>query len=279
MYNFRIWNRNGLYINILEAKSDDTQDIQVSVMANKYDSANPTMLLQDFRDEYLESQGYRKIGAINGGLFFPQGEAVFTVGIEKAFGILNEFDDASKDKVMTLYHDDKMLYVAPQLWVKNNINKYRGAVTAAFGLLNNGRVDISGAIENSAQYNTRSGRAIIGKKSDGTMVMAAFKGVTGSSGLTGPETVKVAQELGLTNAVCMDGGGSVCMMFEEMLKISTSRKLKTAIAFYAKDKVPALKVGDKVTVEGTFTIGNIVSTKAYITELGASIDTKYLKKV
>jgi hypothetical protein len=68
-------------------------------------------------------------------------------------------------------------------------------------------------------------------------------------------------------------------MFEEMLKISTSRKLKTAIAFYAKDKVPALKVGDKVTVEGTFTIGNIVSTKAYITELGASIDTKYLKKV
>lgn len=279
MYSHRELNRNGLIIKISEARSDELHDVKFSVMADRYDSPTVLKYLPEFKDTELEAQCYRQIASANAGLFFPQGDVVFTVGIEKAFGILNEFDDASKDKVMTLYHDDNMLYVAPQSWVKANAPKYRGFVTAVFGLLNNGVVNVAGSIENSSQYQTRSGRTIVGKKADGTMLIASFKGVTGVSGLTGPETVKLAQELGLTNAVCMDGGGSVAKRSNGVDDIPSTRKIKSAIALYVKDKPPVYKAGDKVQIVGSFTIGNIVGSKAYITELGISIDTKYIKKI
>jgi hypothetical protein len=41
----------------------------------------------------------------------------------------------------------------------------------------------------------------------------------------------------------------------------------------------AIKVGDKVNITGTFTVGSVNEPTAYIAELGCMIATKHLKKV
>lgn len=222
-------------VSVIEAKSDSIEKFQISVLGDKYDTPTSVQYCGNFKDTELEAQGWSQVALVNGGLFFPSVAQNFAVGIEKVMGIVNEFDDPSKDNVLALYHDDKMFYIAPQSYVKANLGKYRGAVTSAFGLKNNGITDTRGRIENSSQFNSRSGRTIIGKKADGTIVIACLRAVTGSSkGITGLECVTLATKLNLRNAVCMDGGGSVYQRYLGKTIIDTPRRVKNGIALYRK---------------------------------------------
>lgn len=226
---------NGIYVQVIEAKDDSIQDVQLSIMADKFDVGQKKLAIE-FRDKELESQGFERIAVVNGGLFFTEGSTTFAEGIEKAIGIVNELDDSSLDSCLALATLNGNPYIATQSYIKANQSKFRGFVTGAFGLINNGNVDTRGKIQRSYQYNNRSGRTIIGKKPDGTIVLASFYGETGKGGLTGYQTVLLAKLLGMNNAICMDGGGSVSMVYKDVWKVKTTRLIKNAVGLYAKQK-------------------------------------------
>lgn len=221
----------GSKVHVIELKND-TQKVQLSVMGDKF--GYPIKLAKEYRDTELESQGWKRMAVVNGGLFFPYGGVIYAEGIEKCYGVVNELDDASLDNCMSMGTFGGVPIVASQAYIKKNIDLYRGALTGAFGLLNNGVVDTRGKDKHLAIFNAKSGRTIVGKKPDGTIVIASFYGTTGVSGLTGTQTVSLAKSLGMNNAICLDGGGSVSMEYDGMSKVSTTRKVKNAIGVYVK---------------------------------------------
>jgi len=234
MIKFKTITFSGVSVKVIEAKDDLTQDVQLSVMADRYGS--PKKLAIDFHDTELEQQGYQRMAVINGGLFFTENDITYAEGIEKAYGIVNELDDANLDTCLSLATLNGNPYIATQAYIKTNKDKFRGFITSAFGLLNNGVVDNRGKVQRATQFNSKSGRTIIGKKPDGTIVLASFYGITGKSGLTGTQTNLLAKYLGMNNAVCMDGGGSVSMVYGNEWKVKTTRTIKNAVGLYAKVK-------------------------------------------
>jgi len=238
MYSYYTTTYSGRTIHIIKAQTDSTHDVCISVMAEKYDTADPLKLASSFSDGYLESNGYSKVGVINGGLFFISGSYEYANGIEKAFWTVHENDDSSLDNVMALGHSGdgaNLPVIELQSSAKANLGSYRGALTGAFGLLRNGSVD-QGNTSAQGAYSSVSGRSIIGKDASGTIYFIATPGVTGSSGLTGSQCVSLAQSLGLTDALALDGGGSVSLIYEGSWKVSTSREIKNVIGLYVKQK-------------------------------------------
>lgn len=234
MYSYYTTTYSGRTIHIIKGQGDSTEDVQISLMAYKYDTSDPLKIASDFSDSYLESNGWTKVGVINGGIF----NGVYANGLEKAFGVDHEMaDDYSLDGVMALAHDygdSNTLTINTQATIRANSGSYRGAVTAAFGLLKGGAVVQGDILQGS--YSSVSGRSIIGKDSSGVIYFISTPGVTGSSGLTGAQCVSLAQSLGLTDAVALDGGGSVSLIYQGSWKISTSREIKNVIGMYVKQK-------------------------------------------
>ena len=226
---------DGYRVHISESKEDSKHNIKLSILANKY-GPDADQRAMTFKDENLEAQGYKLFAMVNAGLFFTVNGETFTEGIEKAEGILHESDDAGLDNVLGLGLNENMLYVYSQKVLKERADEFYGMITSAFGLVNNGWTDTRGKVQHKAIYNSKSGRTIIGKKSDGTTVTASLAGVTGRSGITGARTVTLAKQLGLRNAVCMDGGGSVFCIIDGVIYINTSRLLKSMFAVYYKVK-------------------------------------------
>ena len=226
---------DGYRVHVSESKEDSEHDIKLSILANKY-GPDADQRAMTFKDENLEAQGYKLFAMVNAGLFFTANGETFTEGIEKAEGILHESDDAGLDNVLGLGLNENMLYVYSQKVLKERADEFYGMITSAFGLVNNGWTDTRGKAQHKAIYNSKSGRTIIGKKSDGTTVTASLVGVTGRSGITGARTVTLAKQLGLRNAVCMDGGGSVFCIIDGVIYINTTRLLKSMFAVYYKVK-------------------------------------------
>lgn len=260
----------GLRVDVVEARSDSLMDIQIAVLGDKFssESAQPPSY---FRDEELESQGWFQLALVNGSLFFTQDGITYAHGIEKSRGVVHEVDDARLDNVMGFYHNRGVPFIVPQSAIKKIINdaNVRGALTACFGLVNNGVRDIRGGDvgqPNRLLFTQKSGRTIIGKRNDGTIVMATFDGVTGYSGLTGEQTVTLAKDvLKLTNAVCMDGGESVYGEYKQVPFNTTSRRLKNGVALYIRYKDGAIKTR-------TLTVGGSKDGKVYLKELNAWVD-------
>ena len=266
---------NGIKIDVVEVKNDAKHQVQISVLGDPLFNKKS---FKQYKDNELESQGYERLALVNGSLFFSEGQFTYANGIEKSMGITHENDDVSWDNTLGFYHNTEMLYVYTQRYIKTIINRpdVRGAITSAFGLLNNGLKDISGAkIDQPSRsiYISRSGRTIIGKKADNTMVFAVFDGVTGLSGLTGDQTVQLAIKLGLRNAVCMDGGGSTYLEYKGQVINDSSREGANAVAFYIKNKTQesGFNVGDQVKINGTFTIEKIEQDYALIKEMNTWI--------
>lgn len=239
MYSYYTITYNSKTIHVVKAQADANEDVQISLMADRYDSADPLKLASDFHDYELEGAGWTRIAVINGGIFnSAYAPIIYANGIEKAYWTLHEYDDSSLDDVMAISHtgdNSNSPIIELQSAAKGNINSYRGAVTAAFGLLRNGVVD-QGSTSDQGSYNSLSGRSIIGKDASGAIYFAAVAGTTGSSGLTGTQCIELAQTLGLTDAVAMDGGGSVSLIFQDVWRVSTTRQVKNAYAIYVRAK-------------------------------------------
>ena len=234
MYSYYTTTHAGRTIHIIKAQADSSHEVCLSVLAHRYDSADPLKIASDFGDGYLESNGFSKVGVINGGIF----NNIFANGIEVAYWAINENDDASLDGVMGIAHDgnaSNLPIIATQSELKGSIGGYRGAITGAFGLLRGGAVN-QGATNLQGSYGSKSGRSIIGKDGSGAIYLIATPGVTGSTGLTGAECLSLVQNLGLTDAVALDGGGSVSLIYEGAWKVSTTRQIKNVIGLYVKAK-------------------------------------------
>lgn len=281
---------NGVKFDVVEARADSQMDVQISVMGDK---AFTKKAFTDYHDVELESQGYYRLAVVNGSLFFSEGTSSYANGIEKAFGVVHENDDAAWDDNMGFYHNHGVPYMYPQRYIKTIINRedVRGAKTAAFGLVNNGLIDVRGARQYTNAYGrvitepsrkiylAKSGRTIVGKRKDGTIVLAACDGVTGVSGLTGYQTAVFARGvLKLSDAVCEDGGGSTFLQYKDIILNGSDREGVNAVAIYVKLLNP-LAVGDTVIINGMFTIEQIIGDKAILKELAAAIYFNKLQKV
>lgn len=228
---------DGVKVDIVEAKTDEIHSVQISVLGEPSFTSKP---FKDYSDSQLEGFGYKKLALVNGALFFPEGSSVYSVGVEKSMGVVNENDDPTYDNCMGFYHINGIPYIVPQSYIKWVINQsnVRGAITAGFGLLNNGVADTRGGNigqPNRSIFLAKSGRTIIGKRRDNTLVFATFDGETGVSGLTGSETVQLAIDLNLYNAVCMDGGGSTYLEYMGKTMNGSNRMGPNAVAIYYKE--------------------------------------------
>lgn len=245
----------GYTVHVVEAKATSTQNVQISVMGLKYDVQNSKKTTINWRDTYLDNDGWTRVAAINGSLFFDEGLYTYANGIQKIGWSVHENDDSVYDPVMAIAHGDGPNNL-PIINTTSNIRAtldqwiHRGAITGAFGLLRNGSVD-QGNTSLLGSYSSVSGRSIVGKKSDGTIVFASVAGVTGSTGLTGGQTLTLAQNLDLSDAIAMDGGGSVGLVYDEEWKVSSSRPVKNAILIYAKDIDPVTSGKVFIKVSGS----------------------------
>ena len=239
MFSYYTINHAGRIVHIIKAQSDDNEDVQLSLMSLKYDDFDPMKLASLFYDSpvagnSLEADGWTKIGAVNGGIF----NIPFANGLEKSFWQDHEMaDDYILDDVMAVGHyggANNGPVVDTQAAIRANGGSYRGAVTGAFGLMKGGSV-VQGNTSRQGSYSSLSGRTIVGKDSSGAMYLIATPGVTGSSGLTGAQCLDLVQNvMGLSDAVCMDGGGSVSLIYQGVWKVSTNREVKNAFAIYVK---------------------------------------------
>ena len=235
MYSYYTTSYNGRTIHIVKALADSNHDIQLSLLAYKYDTADPIKLASDFGDGYLESNGWAKVATINAGIF----NAPYANGIEVSQWNIHENDDSSLDAVIGIGHDgstNSALTIATQATLKSVIGSFRGAVTGAFGLIKDG-ADFQGNTSIQGAYSSLSGRSIVARGWDGALYFIATPGVTGSSGLTGAQCLDLVKNvLGLKDAVAMDGGGSVSLIYEGSWKVSTTRQIKNVFCIYAKQK-------------------------------------------
>lgn len=271
----------GIKVDVVEARADTTHDVQISVLGSPaFDKRN----FDDYHDTELEAQGYTRLAVVNGSLFFSEGQYTYANGIEKSMGVIHENDDAAWDKNFAFYHKNGIPYFYLQGYIKTILNdpEVRGAMTGAFGLLNNGVLNISGARVGEPSrsiYLAKSGRTIVGKKKDNTLVLATFDGVTGQSGLTGYQTYELAKKLGLHNAMCLDGGGSTFMKYKTTVYNDTLRQGANAVAIYIRTKTPEQSwIGAKVRLD-TFTVSDFQNSKVFLKELGIWVETSAVTKV
>ncbi|MDR1204957.1 MAG: phosphodiester glycosidase family protein [Peptococcaceae bacterium] len=133
------------------------------------------------------------------------------------------------------------------------------AVGAGPSLIINGQVTADGAAEGftEAKVNTnRSAHSFIGATEDGQVVVGNMPAATLA------EAAAACQELGLVNAMCLDGGGSVGLAFEGK-SISAGRNVNNALGFVADAAldVSAADASDAVPVEEPLAV-NAVSALA-----------------
>ena len=155
---------NGIKIDVVEVKNDAKHQVQISVLGDPLFNKKS---FKQYKDNELESQGYERLALVNGSLFFSEGQFTYANGIEKSMGITHENDDVSWDNTLGFYHNTEMLYVYTQRYIKTIINRpdVRGAITSAFGLLNNGLKDISGAKIDQPSRSIYISRSEIGRAS------------------------------------------------------------------------------------------------------------------
>ena len=190
-----------------------------------------------FTDAYLDKD-HTQTAMINGSLFFTEGGYTYANGIEVVGGKVLENDDSAYDDVMAFGITwDGYPVFATQKEIKDSISNYRSALTAAFGLYKDGKRCIGNATR-MGSYSSKSGRSIFAYNRDNNeYILIGFQGTTGKTGLTGPQCVSLVEYLNenickITDAVCMDGGGSVYQEYQDTVVFNTSRQVKNTIALY-----------------------------------------------
>lgn len=230
-------------VNLIKIAKDDNYDYKWSVDGNKYGDKYDITSASGFGDTDLISNGWEEVLAVNGGLFYTWENSHYACGLEKSCGVNNQDVSMSAvsdyNKAMAIAAINDQLWFGKQEWIINNkLEAAYGAITG-IGLLLDGKAVTYGHSEFSSQYKTKSGRTIIGEDKDGNFLSYSIKGETGSSGITGDEATKVAQDNGFYNAIMLDGGGSVWRRYFGAYDITTTRKVKNALLLYRKKKSTA----------------------------------------
>lgn len=227
-------------MSLIKIEKNKNYEYKWSVDGNKYGDDYDITTEKGFGDTELAKDGWELVLKVNGSLFYNYGDDYFACGLEKSRGVNNQDVGMSCVKnynsCMSIASYQEDLYFASQEWVINNLlDSCYGAITG-MGLLLSGskRNDMHKGFE--SQWNTRSGRTVIGEDKDGNFLSYSFAGETGKSGMTCAELQDKCLELGFVSAVCLDGGGSVFRWYDGKYDISTTRKVKNALLLYRRKK-------------------------------------------
>lgn len=241
---------NGLEVHLIRAKG------VASVIADGHTKHIPSY----YTDAYLDAT-MSKVAMVNGGIFWNNNGEIYANGIEIVGGVAQELDDYQYDDVMAFGIDWSGYPVfATQGEIKASASNFRSALTSSFGLYKDGQRCLGNATALGV-YNIKSGRTIFGyDRGADEYVLIGFEGETGKSGLTGAQCLSLVEYIrdnicGITDAVCMDGGGSVYQEYDGITTIGTSRAIKNTIAIYGEDEEMKLRIiaqKDKLALRKTY---------------------------
>lgn len=212
--------------------------IRGSVDGNKYGTNYDKTIPQGFSDKDLIAQGFTEEFAGNGSIFYMWDNDCYAEGIEVSKGVNNQDFGMScvkdfTDVLAVGFPKSGGIVFDKQRIIISNIGEYYGALTFAFGIMKDGEQAYWGRYEHSSQFKTVSGRTILGQNDD-YIIAASIAGTTGKSGLTGSKLYGLCKELGMTDAGCFDGGGSVWLRVDGDYVNYTSRKVKNAWLIFSK---------------------------------------------
>ncbi len=229
-------------LNVYVSKVSKKNDIKGSVDGNKYGVEYDKTIAAGFSDKELLKHGYREVFATNGSTFYTFEGATFAEGIEISKGVNNQdYNMSCVSKFgdcMALgfpKHGGIVFDYQKNLEARNDLY---GAVTGAFGIMKDSKLNIAGSEHNRGNcFTNRSGRTIWAEDNE-FIYTICFKGVTGQSGLTGAELYELVKMVSNTmvNAICFDGGGSVFDRVNGSYLISTDRKVKNAVMLFARER-------------------------------------------
>lgn len=218
--------------------------IRGSVDGNRYGTSYDKTVSAGFSDKGLIKQGFREGTAGNGSTFYTFDNSCFAEGLEIAFGenhqefsmsCVNAFNETM---AVGFLHDEGLVF-DKQINIMNNAGAYYGALTFAFGIMKDWNKcewgkELSATRRNSI-YENISGRTILGQNDEFVFHLSVY-GVTGKSGLRGYQLFDLCNRLGMKDAGCFDGGGSVWQRVDGVYTNNTSRKVKNAFMIFYKER-------------------------------------------
>lgn len=223
---------NGLVVHVAKFGKQENREYQGVVVGLKGKTQRSIYM----EDAELEKSGWKSGVHINGPLFYDYQKAWYAEGILKVNGKVYQDWDTEFDMLPAIgFKEDGTMIIDTQYLIKNRLHEFKSACTSCFGVLKNGVV-YERPSKHTSQYDCISGRSMIGKNSLGQIIMASFSGVTGKSGLRGSQLPDLARYLGMTDCVCMDGGGSVYFSTDGSIKLNTTRAVVADIILYYREK-------------------------------------------
>lgn len=224
-------------MSLIEIVKENGYDYCFSVDGNKYGTPYDSTTSYGFADEKLVSAGWEEVLAVNGSLFYYYQNGCYACGIEKSRGIINQ---ESEMTAVTDY-DDCMgiacmketgeLIFGKSKWIRENVlNVCYGAITG-IGILLSGKARDDMHKGFDTQWKAKARRSLIGEDKEGNIYS-----YISPDEITCAELTNRAIKMGLYNAICLDGGGSIFRRHNGVYTHNTTRKVKNALILYRKKK-------------------------------------------
>ncbi|ABR46635.1 Exopolysaccharide biosynthesis protein [Alkaliphilus metalliredigens QYMF] len=192
--------------------------------------------VQQIRHSYFEANGYKRIGAVNGGFF--DGNRTLPYGmfyVDSGF-LLSE--SWAGDAFLELVHENGKLHIdditANQL--KTKYKKANWAISLSYSLVVGGKMNIMKG-DKFPFTNQSHPRTLIGDNQENYIFVVTEGRMTKEKGLTAVESARVMLELGCNTAINADGGGSSAMDVEGKIqnKYYDNRAVADGILIYTKE--------------------------------------------
>lgn len=222
-------------------------DYRFSVLADPYNLNGESTLYPPsyFKDLAAEKEGYHCAFMTNGALFYTYDGLNYSNGLEVSQGVVNQ--DLSMTAVSdylncgAIYSDvddkDKPLFIGRyEEWMNALIPGHIQNALSGILIRKDGQTIYDNKPKYEAQWNSSSNRTIwyetVGRDGEryiGTIMMMS---------VTVDEAIRVCECLGIDAAIVMDGGGSCFRKICGDWDVEASRKVKSAMALYYKEKSP-----------------------------------------
>lgn len=222
-------------IDIIEVKP--SQDL---IITSCIGDKTKRQALTQIKHEWLEKNGYKRVGGVNLGFFDTTSSSPIPLGLHYADSGFLLSKSWTGDKFLELIYQNGDLIID-----EINGNDFQGkypeakwGASLSYSLVIDGEINTRNG-EKFSWFNSSEPRTLIGQKADKTFVLAVTQGRgTGGKGLTGTESAKLMLELGCHVAINGDGGGSSTMDIEgkvvNKLQGGWQRPIASALLIYTK---------------------------------------------
>ncbi len=227
--------RFGTTIHVMEVPKGAGNDFIITACIGDRAKRQP---LTEIKHKWLEDNGHKRIGGINGGFFdntriLPYG----LLYIDSGFLLGNSWVN---DSFLELIHQDGRLHI-DDVAVNEFKSKYpraNWAISLSYSLIIDGKINIRNK-EKFSWANTAEPRTLFGDNAEKYIFVVTEGRLTNEKGLTADESAQLMLELGCKTAINADGGGSSAMDLEGRIqnKYYANRALTDGILIYARPGV------------------------------------------